>query len=78
MKRKWLAVGIILLFVVNVCAFCLAQISTPQNTVVKTSKELPVNKVRHFNTNDDDEDFFNFAIIWGDIRSKMGLFSFFL
>ncbi|MBE3136781.1 MAG: hypothetical protein IMZ43_05240 [Thermoplasmata archaeon] len=47
---------------------CSAHISTPQANGEKTSPESSVKKVKH--TNNDDEDFFNFAIIWGPFEVK--------
>jgi hypothetical protein len=40
---------------------CSAHLSTPQANGVKTSQELLIKKVAH--TDDDNETFFNFAII---------------
>jgi len=51
---------------------CSAHISTPQTNGEKTSPELPINKVKH--TNNDDEAFFDFAIIWGPFEVRWGVF----
>jgi hypothetical protein len=70
MRKKCLSVGIILLFIASAFApLCSAQIRAPQNNSVKTLKEPPANKVRQSNF-DDDEDFFDFAIIWGTFEHK--------
>jgi hypothetical protein len=59
----------VFLFVCSaVLPICNAQISTPQANGEKTSPELPINKVKH--TNNDDEAFFDFAIIWGPFEVK--------
>jgi len=72
---KGLAVGIILLFVGGAfIPVCSAQISITQANGEKTSPELPINKVKH--TNNDDEGFFTFAIIWGTFEERF-VFSFF-
>jgi len=67
--------AMIFLFVCSaVLPLCNAQTSTPQTNGEKTSLESPVKKVKH--TNNDDEAFFNFAIIWGpfEVRYWSSLF----
>jgi hypothetical protein len=66
---KGLAVGIISIFVCG--AFipaCSAQTNILQINGVNTTQELSVKKVKH--TNNDNEDFFDFAIIWGTFENK--------
>jgi hypothetical protein len=63
MKRKCLAVGIILLFVA--IAFLLtytAQARSPETNTIKSSLDSPMKKMFHPS---DDEAFFDLAIIWG-------------
>jgi len=73
MKRKMLAIGIILLFGCGaLMPACSTHISTPQTNGEKTSPESSVKKVIH--TDDDDEDFFDFAIIWGPFEVRWGVF----
>jgi hypothetical protein len=72
-KHTWIVQGIccamIFLFVCSaVLPICNAQTSTPQTNGEKTSPELLIKKVK--NTNNDDEDFFDFAIIWGPFEVK--------
>jgi hypothetical protein len=63
----------IFLFVCSaVLPICNAQTSTPQANGEKTSPELLIKKVTP--TNNDDEDFFNFAIIWGPFEVRWGVF----
>jgi hypothetical protein len=69
MKRKWLTIGIILLFVGGaLMPACSAQISTPQANGEKTSHDCEVKDVKP--NNNDDEAFFDFAIIWGPFEVK--------
>jgi len=75
MKRKGVAVGIILLFVCGaLMPACSAQINIPPANGVKTFQEFPVKKVKH--TNNDNESFFNFAIIWGTFEIRYDVFPF--
>jgi len=73
MKRKCLAVGIILLFVCGVLIpACSAQIITPQANGLTTSSESSVKKVKH--TNNDNESNFDFAIVWGPFEVRYQVF----
>jgi len=47
---------------------CSAHISTPQENGEKISLESPVKKVKH--TNNENESFFDYAIIWGTFEHK--------
>ena len=47
---------------------CSAQINTPQANEVTTSPESSVKKATH--TNNDNESFFDFAIIWGTFEVR--------
>ena len=59
---------IVFLFVCSaVLPICNAQTNTPQTNGEKTSPESSVKKVIHA---DDDEAFFDFAIIWGPFEVK--------
>ncbi len=72
MKTKWFAIGIILLFVaIAFSPVSTAKIDSPQTDIHKL--ESSVRKVRHA----DDEDFFNFAIIWGTFEEKVDYFPLF-
>ena len=75
MKKKCLAIGIILLFVCSaLLPACNAQTSTLQTDEEKMFLELPVKKVKQINN--DDEYYFSFAIIWGTFEERY-VFSFF-
>jgi len=73
MKRKGLAVGIILLFVaIAFSPVSTAQVSPPQTNIIKASQVAPVRKVTH--SSDDEIDFFDFAIIWGTFEVRWSVF----
>jgi len=55
-----------------VLPICNAQIITPQTNGEKTSPELPIKKVTH--TNNDDEAFFDFVIIWEPSEVRWDVF----
>jgi len=64
MKRKCLAVGIILLFMCGaLLPACNAQTNILQTDEEKMFQESPAKKVKH--ANNDDEYFFTYAFIWG-------------
>jgi hypothetical protein len=72
---KSLAVGIIFLFVFSaIVPACSAQTNILQINRVNNAQELPVKKMKH--TNNDNEDFFDFAIIWGPFEHRI-FYSFF-
>ena len=69
MRRKWLAVGIILLFVAT--AFSptyTAKVSTPSINDNTSPKDSPIKRATHLNN--DNESFFDFAIIWGPFEIR--------
>jgi hypothetical protein len=69
MKRKCLAVGIILLFVCGaLLPACNAQTNILQTDEEKMFLESPAKKVKH--ANNDDEMFFTYAFIWGPFEEK--------
>jgi hypothetical protein len=49
---------------------CSAQIHTVQSNEIKPLKKPSHDKVGQSNYDDDDEDFFDFAIIWGTFEKK--------
>jgi hypothetical protein len=52
-----------------------AQIITSQTNREKTSQDSPVEKMRYINN--DEEDFFDFAIIWGTFEERVDYFPLF-
>ena len=68
--------AMVFLFVCSaVLPICNAQISTPQANGEKTSHDCEVKDVKP--NNNDDEDFFNFAIIWGTYEERIDYFPLF-
>ena len=69
MKRKCLAIGIILLFVCGaLLPACNAQTNILQTNEEKMLLKSPVNKAKHTNT--DTEMFFDYALIWGPFEEN--------
>lgn len=69
MKRKCLAIGIILLFVCGaVLPACNAQTNILQTDEEKMFLESPIKKMKQINY--ENESFFTFAIIWGTFENK--------
>jgi hypothetical protein len=70
LKRKCLAFGIILLFVaIALSPTYTAKVSAPLINDNKSPKESPITKVTH--ASNENESFFNFAIIWGTFEEKI-------
>jgi len=66
----------VFLFVCSaVLPICNAQTSTPQANGEKTSHDCEVKDVKP--NNNDDEDFFDFAIIWGTYEERIDYFPLF-
>ena len=69
MKRKCLAVGIILLFVCGaLLPACSAQTNMFQTDEEKMFLESPAKKVKQINY--ENESFFTYALIWGTFEHK--------
>ena len=69
MKRKWLAVGIILLFVaIAFSPTCTAKVAMPLLYDNRSSQVLSTKKVTQ--ANNDEKDFFHYAIVYGTFEEK--------